>query len=174
MAEALFGVINPGAKLPLTVVRDEGQIPSFYNHKPSARRGYLFADKQALFPFGHGLSYTQFDIGQPRLARARVKRGDVAGVQVEIRNVGKRSGDEVVQLYVHDQIASVTRPVKLLKAFQRVTLAAGERRTLQFELGPDAFSFWNDEMQEVVEAGMVDIMVGPNSVDLKTATVEIV
>jgi beta-glucosidase len=174
MAEALFGVINPGAKLPLTVVRDEGQIPSFYNHKPSARRGYLFADKQALFPFGHGLSYTQFDIGQPRLARARVKRGDVAGVQVEIRNVGKRSGDEVVQLYVHDQIASVTRPVKLLKAFQRVTLAAGERRTLQFELGPDAFSFWNDEMQEVVEAGMFDIMVGPNSVDLKTATLEIV
>jgi beta-glucosidase len=174
MAEALFGIVNPGAKLPVTVIREEGQIPYFYNHKPSARRGYLFADKQPLFPFGHGLSYTRFEIGRPRLVQKRIRRGDVARVQVEIRNVGQRSGDEVVQLYVHDQLASVTRPVKLLQAFQRVTLAAGERRTLDFELGQDAFAFWNAEMQEVVEAGLFDIMVGGNSADLKTAVLEIV
>lgn len=173
MAEALFGIVNPGAKLPVTVVRDAGQIPFFYNHKPTARRGYLFADKTPLFPFGHGLSYTTFDIGSPRLSAAKIKAGDQVTVEVDVRNTGDRDGDEVVQLYVHDQVASVTRPVKLLQGFERVTLAAGERRTVNFSLGPDAFRFWNDEMQEVVEPGFFDIMVGPNSVALKTAILEI-
>lgn len=174
MAEALFGLVNPGAKLPVTVVRDAGQVPYFYNHKPSARRGYLFADKTPLFPFGHGLSYTRFEIGEPRLSSSRIVVGDTAELVVEVRNVGTRAGDEVVQVYVRDQLASVTRPVKLLKAFRRVTLAAGEIRELRFELGPGAFTFWNADMQEVIEPGMFDIMVGPNSVDLETAVLEVV
>jgi beta-glucosidase len=173
MAEALFGVVNPGAKLPLTVVRDAGQIPYYYNHKPTARRGYLFADKSPLFPFGHGLSYTTFEISEPRLSSARINLGDSVMVEVDVKNTGSRAGDEVVQLYVHDQVASVTRPVKLLKEFARVTLEPGERRTVGFSLGPDAFRFWNAEMQEVVEPGLFDILVGANSVDLKTAVLEI-
>jgi beta-glucosidase len=173
MAEALFGLVNPGAKLPVTVVRDAGQVPYFYNHKPSARRGYLFADKSPLFPFGHGLSYTSFEIGEPRLSSSRIVAGDIAELVVEVRNTGTRAGDEVVQVYVRDQLASVTRPVKLLKAFRRVTLAAGEIRELRFELGPGAFAFWNADMQEVIEPGLFDIMVGPNSVDLRSTVLEI-
>ena len=174
MAEALFGMINPGAKLPVTVIRDAGQIPSFYNHKPTARRGYLFADKSPLFPFGHGLSYTRFEIGEPRLAPRKLSAGETVEVTVDVANVGERSGDEVVQLYVHDQLATVTRPVKSLRGFRRVTLEPGERRTLRFELGADAFAFWNSRMEEVIEPGLFDIMVGPNSVDLKSTVLEIV
>src|SRR5690606_30612146 len=122
VAEALFGLTNPGAKLPVTVIRDEGQIPYFYNHKPSARRGYLFADASPLFPFGFGLSYTTFAISAPRLSTPRIGVAGTVTVEVDVRNTGQRAGDEVVQLYVHDQVASVTRAVKELKAFERVTL----------------------------------------------------
>ena len=99
---------------------------------------------------------------------------DTVTVEVEVANVGSRAGDEVVQLYVRDQVSSVTRPVLELKGFERVTLAAGERRTVRFELGPDAFALWNSAMREVVEPGLFDIKVGPNSADLKTAVLEIV
>lgn len=173
MAEALFGRINPGAKLPVTVVREVGQVPLFYDAKPSTGRGYLFADTAPLFAFGHGLSYTRFEIGAPRLSAPRIGVAGTVTVEVDVANVGARAGDEVVQLYVHDQVASVARPVKALKAFERVTLAAGERRTLRFVLGPEAFRFWNVAMQEVVEPGLFDISVGANSVDLKTVVLEI-
>ena len=173
IAEALFGDINPGAKLPVSVARDVGQLPVFYNKKPSAGRGYLFDTTAPLFPFGHGLSYTKFDVSAPRLSTARIGIAGTVEVAVDVHNVGQRAGDEVVQLYVHDQVASVTRPVKELKGFQRVTLAAGERRTVTFKLGPDAFAMWNLDMREVVEPGLFDIMAGPNSVDLKTAVLEI-
>lgn len=174
MAEALFGIINPGAKLPLTVVRDTGYIPYFYNHKPSSRRGYLFTDAAPLYPFGHGLSYTEFEIDSPRLSSQRIVAGDHVEVLVDVRNVGKRSGDEVVQLYIHDVLASVTQPVKVLKGFKRVTLKPGEQVTVHFNLGPETFSIWNAHMEEVIEAGEFTIMVGPNSVDLNTTTLEIV
>lgn len=174
MAQALFGNVNPGAKLPLTVVRDEGQIPFFYNHKPSARRGYLFADKSPLFAFGHGLSYTSFEIGAPVLSAARIPVSGHVDVSVDVRNTGERAGDEVVQLYVRDRIASVTRPVKLLKGFQRVSLAPGEQKTVTLRLGPDAFSFWNSAMKEVVEPGNFEILAGADSVHLQSAELEIV
>lgn len=174
IAEALFGEINPGAKLPVTVARDVGQVPIFYNRKPSSGRGYLFADAAPLFPFGHGLSYTSFEIGAPRLSQSRIASAANVTVEVDIANVGKRAGDEVVQIYVHDRVASVTRPIKELKQFARVSLAPGEKRTLRFTLGPDAFSLWNEDMREVVEPGLFDIMAGPNSVDLKSTTLEIV
>ncbi|MEC3911571.1 glycoside hydrolase family 3 N-terminal domain-containing protein [Sphingobium sp. CR2-8] len=174
MADILFGDVNPGAKLPVTVARDAGQVPIFYNRKPSARRGYLFADNAPLFPFGYGLSYTQFDIGKPRLSSARIGVGGTVTVQVEVRNVGNRAGDEVVQIYVHDQTASVTRPIKELKGFERVTLAPGETKTVRIDIGPDAFSLWNLDMKEVVEPGLFDIMVGPDSQNLQTITLEII
>lgn len=174
MAEALFGLTNPGAKLPLTVVRDAGYIPYYYNHKPTARRGYLFTDVAPLFPFGHGLSYTTFEIGSPRLSSNQIKTTDGVDVMVDIKNTGQRPGDEVVQIYIRDETASVTQPVKSLKSFKRINLQPGEQTTLNFKLVPEAFTIWNRDMQELVEPGEFTIMAGPNSVDLKTVTLKIV
>lgn len=170
LARALTGAVNPGAKLPLTVPRHVGQLPLFYNHKPSARRGYLFDDITPLFPFGFGLSYTCFEIGAPRLSSTRIAVGGSVVVSVEVANVGERAGDEVVQLYLRDRVASVTQPVKALKGFQRVTLAPGERRTLQFTLDAPALQLWDAHMRRVVEPGEFDVMVGPDSVQLKRVT----
>ncbi|MGP7795477.1 glycoside hydrolase family 3 N-terminal domain-containing protein [Sphingomonas sp. CLY1604] len=174
IAEALFGRVNPGAKLPVTVVRDVGQVPLYYNAKPSTGRGYLFAETAPLFPFGHGLSYTRFTIATPRLSSTRIGSAGTVIVETEATNTGAVAGDEVVQLYVHDRVASVTRPLRELKGFERVTLAPGETRTVRFTLGPEAFRFLDLAMREVVEPGMFDISVGPNSVDLQTVALEIV
>ena len=174
IAEALFGRINPGAKLPVSVVPHEGYIPYFYNHKPSARRGYLFADSKPLFPFGHGLRYTSFVLSAPRLSAARIRAGESVTVEVDVRNTGERAGDEVVQVYLRDRLASVAQPVKLLKGFQRLHLEPGEQRTVRITLGPEAFRIWNAEMQEVIEPGTFEIMSGPDSVQLKTVELEIV
>jgi beta-glucosidase len=174
LADALFGDVNPGGKLPVTIARSVGQLPVFYNAKPSARRGYLFDTTEPLFPFGWGLSYTMFTIAAPRVSPAEIRKDDTATISVEVRNTGQRAGDEVVQLYVHDKVSSVTRPTKELKGFQRVTLAPGERKTLTFTLGPEALRFWNADMQRVVEPGEFDVLVGPNSMDLKTATLTVV
>jgi len=173
MAEALFGDVNPGAKLPVTVVKDVGQVPFFYNHKPSAKRGYLFTETAPLYPFGFGLSYTTFTIGAPSLSAPRIGTAGNVTVSVDVTNTGQRAGDEVVQLYVHDQAASVTRPVMELRGFRRVTLKPGETRRIEFTLGPDDFSLWNEDMREVVEPGLFDILVGASSADLKTTTLEI-
>ena len=169
VADVLFGRANPGGKLPLTIARSVGQLPMFYNRKPSARRGYLFDTTSPLYPFGYGLSYTSFQVSAPRLARAAVARGDTVRIRVDVRNSGRRTGDEVVQLYLRDDFASVTRPVLELKRFQRVTLRPGERRTVTFELTPRDLEFWNVEMKRVVEPGTFTIFAGPNSVDLKSA-----
>ncbi|MEA3541010.1 MAG: glycoside hydrolase family 3 N-terminal domain-containing protein [Pseudomonadota bacterium] len=174
MADILFGDVNPGAKMPVTVARDAGQVPVFYNRKPSARRGYVFEEISPLFPFGYGLSYTRFDIGKPRLSSQRIGVGGAVTVEVDVRNAGDRAGDEVIQLYVRDQTASVTRPIKELKGFERITLAPGEARTVRIALKPDAFALWNLDMEEVVEPGLFDIMVGPDSENLQTITLEII
>jgi len=173
VADVLFGDVNPGGKLPVTIPRSVGQLPSFYDVKPSARRGYLFDTVAPLFPFGFGLSYTTFEVGAPRLSSDRIGVDGSVTVTVPVRNTGSRAGDETVQVYVHQQVGSVTRPIKELKAFRRVTLAPGESRTLSFILTPASFRMWNIAMQRVVEAGAFDIMVGPNSVDLKTAVLRI-
>lgn len=173
MADALFGDINPGAKLPVTIVRDAGQIPFFYNHKPSARRGYLFDDAAPLFPFGHGLSYTSFTVRAPTLSAATIARDGSVIVSVEVANTGARAGDEVVQLYVRHLDASVTQPVLALKGFERITLAPGERRMVRFTLEPKAFRIWNVAMKEVVETGRVEIMVGNSSATLQSAILTI-
>jgi beta-glucosidase len=173
VADVLFGDVNPGGKLPVTIPRSVGQLPSFYDVKPSARRGYLFDTVAPLYPFGWGLSYSTFEVGEPHLSSERIGRDGSVTVSVSVRNTGSRAGDETVQVYVHQQVGSVTRPIKALKAFQRVTLALNESRTLSFVLSREAFQMWNVAMQRVVEPGAFDIMVGANSVDLKTAVLTI-
>ena len=174
MAEALLGDINPGAKLPVTVVRNAGQVPFFYNHKPSARRGYLFDDESPLFPFGHGLSYTRFSVSAPRTAKTHYGADETIPVTVEVTNIGTRAGSEVVQLYITREDVSVTRPVLELKAFERVELAPGESRSLRFAIEPRQLAFWNREMKEVNEPGPVTLSSGPGSNALKSILVEIV
>ncbi|MDG2529440.1 glycoside hydrolase family 3 N-terminal domain-containing protein [Caulobacter endophyticus] len=169
-ADVLFGRANPGGKLPVSIARDVGQLPIYYNRKPTARRGYLFDRATSpLYPFGFGLSYTRFEIAAPRLSKARIGQGESTTVSVEVTNTGKVAGDEVVQLYVHDEAASVTRPVLELKHFKRVTLAPGEKKTVSFEVKPSDLWMWNLAMKRVVEPGDFSILVGPNSVDLKSA-----
>jgi len=165
MAEALFGDINPGGKLPITIPRSVGHIPAYYNHKPAARRGYLFDDVTPLYAFGFGLSYTQFQFGRPRLKRSVIGKDESTAVRVDVTNTGPRAGDEVVQMYIRDKVSSVTRPVKELKGFQRITLAPGETRTVSLEITPEHLAFYDIDMKHVVEPGEFEIMVGNSSRD---------
>ncbi len=173
MADVLFGDVNPGGKLPVTIARSVGQLPMFYNYKPSAHRGYLFATTDPLFPFGYGLSYSSFDVGAPRLSASTIAVDGAVTVSVPVRNTSTRAGDETLQIYVRDVVSSVTRPIKELKAFRRVTLAAGEARVVDFKLDEQAFRMWNDKMQRVVEPGDFEIMAGPDSAHLKSVTLTI-
>jgi beta-glucosidase len=173
VADLLFGRANPGGKLPVTIARDTGQLPMFYNRKPSSRRGYIDGTTTPLYPFGYGLSYTRFEISAPRLSKARIAVNGSTRVEVEVRNTGKLRGDEVVQLYIRDDVSSVTRPLLELKGFQRVTLEPGEQRTLGFDIKPSDLWFYNAEMKRVVEPGTFSIFAGPNSVDLKKATLTV-
>ncbi len=164
VAEVLFGEANPGGKLPITFPRSVGQIPAYYYHKPSARRGYLLSEIKPLFPFGHGLSYTTFAYGEPRLDQAAIRPGQTATLTVEVTNTGERAGDEVVQLYIRDVLSErVTRPVKLLKGFQRITLQPGETRAVSFPVGPEQLQFLGEDMRPVVEPGEFILMVGGSS-----------
>lgn len=172
-ADILFGRANPGGKLPVTIARSVGQLPVYYNHKPTARRGYLGGETKPLYPFGYGLSYTTFEISAPVLAKATIGTSDSVDVSVEVTNTGKVAGDEVVQLYVRDDFSSVTRPVKELKGFKRITLEPGQKQAVTFTLKPSDLQFYNMDMQRVVEPGTFTISAGPNSVDLKSATLTV-
>ncbi|MGF6272635.1 beta-glucosidase [Massilia sp. UYP11] len=173
VADLLFGRASPGGKLPVSIARDPGQLPMYYNRKPSTRRGYIDGVTTPLYPFGFGLSYTRFEISAPTLAPARIGVDGRTRVRVEVRNVGNRRGDEVVQLYIRDDVSSVTRPLLELKGFQRVTLEPGETRSLGFDIGPGDLWFFDTGMQRVVEPGTFSIFVGPNSVELKKATLTV-
>lgn len=173
MADVLLGKVNPGGKLPVTIARDVGQLPLVYNHKPSALRGYLEGTTEPLYPFGYGISYTTFEIGEPMLSAVSVPADGSATVSVSVTNTGAREGDEVVQLYIRDVISSVTRPVKELRGFKRVRLAPGASETVTFTLGEKDFRFWDKNMQRVVEPGEFVIMAGPNSRDLKSVTLTV-
>ncbi|HEY9283029.1 MAG TPA: glycoside hydrolase family 3 N-terminal domain-containing protein [Pyrinomonadaceae bacterium] len=174
VADVLFGDYNPAGKLPVSFPRSVGQLPIYYNHKPTARRGYLYANKEPLFPFGHGLSYTTFEYANLRVAPAQIGPAGRAEVSVTVRNTGRRAGDEVVQLYIRDLVSSVTRPVKELKDFRRVSLAPGETKTVTFTITPDKLSFLDINMNRTVEPGAFDIMVGTSSVKFQTARLEVV
>lgn len=173
LAAVLMGDVNPGGKLPVTLPRSVGQLPMFYNHKPTAHRGYLFDTVEPLYPFGYGLSYTTFDLSPPRLSAASIPTDGSVTVSVDVTNTGKAAGDEVVQLYIRDKVSSVTQPVKELKGFKRITLKPGEKQTVELTLTPKSFRLWNDRMERVVEPGEIDIMTGANSVDLQTVTLTI-
>jgi beta-glucosidase len=166
VADVLFGDYNPGGKLPITVPRSVGQLPDYYYQKPSAKRGFLGTSIKPLFPFGWGLSYTNFKYDNLRLAPNAIGPQGTTAVSVDVTNTGKVAGAEVAQLYIHDEVSSVTRPIKELRGFHRVTLDPGKTETITFTLGPDELSFLDREMHRVVEPGSFDIMVGGNSVDL--------
>ena len=172
VAEIIFGKINPSGKLPLTVARTVGQLKMFYNHKHSMYfRDYAMQTNKPLYSFGFGLSYTKFDISKPKLNSSKFKKG-VLSVSVNVKNIGEISGDEVVQLYISDNYSSITRPVKELKAYQRVSLKPGESKEIVFELNESAFAYYDSEMNYIVEAGDFDVLVGNSSrdEDLKNAT----
>jgi beta-glucosidase len=184
VADVLFGDHNPSGKLPVTFPRTVGQVPIYYNHKSTGRppdpdqtdtSKYLDVDWTPLYPFGHGLSYTTFGYGEPRLSRTAMGPADTLTVEVAVTNTGGRAGAEVVQLYVRDDHASVTRPVMELRGFEKIELAPGESRTVSFRLGPEELSFYDQRMQRVVEPGSFTVFVGGSSADTREArfTVEV-
>ncbi|PYS74693.1 MAG: beta-glucosidase BglX [Acidobacteria bacterium] len=182
IADVLFGDINPGGKLPVTFPRTIGQVPMYYNHKSTGRpptdqkytSKYLDVPVTPLYPFGYGLSYTQFKFGPPQLSASSITPDGQLTVTVEVENVGSRAGDEVVQLYIRDQASSVTRAIKELKGFERITLRPGEKRRVQFVLKPEHLGFYNRDMRFVVEPGEFKVMVGPNSEELLETSFEVV
>jgi beta-glucosidase len=173
-ANVLFGDVNPGGKLPITFPHSVGDLPDYYNHKPSANRSYAFSTRQPLFPFGYGLSYTTFKFENLRIEPKEIQPGGTAKVNVDVSNTGSREGDEVPQMYIHQKIASVTRPIMELKGFQRTTLKPGEKKTVEFTITPETLAMLNADMHRVVEPGEFEVMVGPSSTQTSTVTLTVV
>jgi beta-glucosidase len=168
VAEVLFGDANPGGRLPITFPIAEGQLPLYYDHKPTGRGDdYWDLTGQPLFPFGYGLSYTAFDYSGLSIEPAAIAAADSAVVRCRVRNVGGVTGDEVVQLYLRDDLASVPRPVLQLEGFQRVHLAPGEEREVVFRLGPEQLRLLNRNLHWVVEPGTFRVLVGGSSRDIR-------
>jgi beta-glucosidase len=172
-AQVIFGDTDPGGKLPITFPHSVGDLPDFYNHKPSDNRSYAFSTREPLFPFGYGVSYTSFRFDNLRVEPKQIHIGGTARVSVDITNTGQREGDEVPQLYIHQEIADVTRPVKQLAAFDRITLKPGEKRTVEFTVTPDMLSMLNIDMHRVVEPGDFELMVGPSSASTSTVKLSV-
>ncbi len=173
IADALFGDVNPGGKLPMTFPRTVGQVPIYYNHKNTGRpfdpknrftTGYIDLPNTPLFPFGHGLSYTTFTLAGLELSASSITADGRLSVRVDVENAGLREGDEVVQLYLRARASSLTRPVRELKGFERVRLGPGEKRRLSFALGRDEIGFVNASGRLVVEPGRFEVYVGTSSV----------
>jgi beta-glucosidase len=182
VADVVFGKVNPGGKLPVTFPRTVGQVPIYYNHENTGRppdannkytSKYLDVPWTPLYPFGHGLSYTEFKLSSLRLSQTRIRPDGRLLVSVDVENVGSRAGDEVVQLYIRDVVASVTRPVQELKGFQRVTLGPGEKRTVQFALASEHLGLLDREMKWVVEPGLFKVRVGTSSEGGREASFEV-
>jgi beta-glucosidase len=168
VADVLFGDYNPAGRLPVTFPVHEAQLPLVYNHKPTGRGDdYYNLSGLPLFPFGYGLSYTTFEYSDPALNKRTIAPGETATVSCMVKNTGKADGDEVVQLYITDKLASVARPVMELKGFQRVLLKAGESRQIIFSITPGMLSMLNAEMKSVIEPGAFTIMIGASSRDIR-------
>jgi len=173
VADVLFGKVNPGGKLPVSFPRVLGQVPIYYNHEPTGRpcdptqkytsryRDLPFCDP--LYAFGYGLSYTTFSVSNLRLNRKAVGRNGQVLASVDVRNTGSRAGDEVVQLYLHDPVASISQPVRRLRGFQRVTLPPGASTTVSFTLDRSDFGFYDNSGRFVVEPGRIDLYAGSSS-----------
>lgn len=182
IADILFGDVNPSGKLPVTFPRLTGQVPIYYNHLNTGRppdanqrynSKYIDAPWTPQFPFGFGLSYTQFKISNVAINATQIRPDGTIRVTADVENTGTRAGDEVVQLYIRDVAASIARPVKELKGFQRVGLQPGQKRTVEFVLGPEHLGFYNHDMKFVVEPGQFRVMVGSNSQDVIEKTFEV-
>jgi beta-glucosidase len=182
VAAVLFGDVNPSGKLPSSFPRNVGQVPLYYNHKSTGRppsetnhysSKYMDVAWTPLYPFGHGLSYTTFAYDAPRLSATKLGPTDTLTVRVNVRNTGKRAGDEVVQLYLRDDVASFTRPVEALRGFARITLAAGASRELSFTLDQEDFALLDATWQRVVEPGTFTVFVGGSSAQLQSASFSI-
>ncbi|MFA9402086.1 MAG: glycoside hydrolase family 3 N-terminal domain-containing protein [Anaerolineales bacterium] len=172
VADILFGKVNPGGKLPLTFPRSVGQVPINYNHKPSGMRSnwyvdYIDEEVTPLYPFGHGLSYTTFDYSELRISPAQVTSGERVDISLKITNTGSVTGDEVVQLYICDEFASMPRPVKELKGFVRLTLDPGETKLVTFDLLIDQVAFYDAELNLILEPGRIVAMLGSSSRDIR-------
>ncbi len=173
VADVLFGDVNPSGKLPVTFPRSVGQVPLYYSHLNTGRpftldrwhTGYIDLSNAPLYPFGFGLSYTRFEYSNVTVNSDKLPAKGELKASVDVKNVGDRTGDEIVQLYVHDDVATVARPVKELKAFRRITLAPGESRRVEFVLTADQLAFWNGDMKLAVEPGAYTLFIGPNSAD---------
>ncbi|MGQ1783663.1 beta-xylosidase [Saccharicrinis sp. GN24d3] len=180
VANVIFGDVNPGGKLTMSFPRSVGQVPVTYLERPdfigSGKGLYRFSDKSPLFAFGYGLSYTTFEYGTPRLVKSAIKVGDATTVSVDVTNTGKRAGDEVVQMYVRDDYASVGRYLKMLKGFERINLKPGETKTVEFELNPENLAVLTQDMKKVVEPGTFTISIGTSSrtEDLKTVKLRVI
>lgn len=173
IADILFGDYNPAGKLPITVPRNVGQLPDYYYQKPSAKREYVGTTTLPLFPFGWGLSYSTFKYSNVQAAANSIGVLGQTTVSVDVTNTSSIRGDEVVQLYIRQEFSSVTRPVKELRGFRRISLQPGETQTVKFTLGPDELSYLNRDMLRVVEPGIFKIMAGGNSVDLIETTLAV-
>ncbi|MBK9096666.1 MAG: glycoside hydrolase family 3 C-terminal domain-containing protein [bacterium] len=183
IAEVLFGDYNPSGKLPVTFPRSVGQIPIYYYQKITGRpieeedkftSKYIDSPNTPLYPFGFGLSYTDFSYKNISVDKTKINKTDSFTVSVELSNTGKYEGEEVAQLYIQDEVAGVTRPVKQLKGFQKINLKPGETRKMSFTISPDMLSFLNKDLRQVIEPGKFNVMIGGNSVDLITTSFEVV
>jgi beta-glucosidase len=173
VAAVLFGDVSPAGRLPVTVPRSVGTLPAYYNYKPSARRPYLFEDPGPLWPFGFGLTYAAFRYEGLSVSPSRIPPGGQVAVSVTVTNTSARASDEVVQLYIHDTVSSVTRPVEELRGFRRIRLGAGESKRVTMNLGPAELSFYDQAMHKVVEPGVFEVMVGGSSADVQHASFEV-
>lgn len=172
IAGVLFGDINPGGKLPVSIPRSVGQVPIFYNHKPSGMRSNIYGDYISekvtpLFSFGHGLSYTSFSYSDLVIARKQAGIDETIDISLSLTNTGKRAGDEVIQLYICDEYASLPRPVKELKGFARVTLQPGESRSITFHLPVNQLAFYDEDLRLILEPGRIRVMLGSSSEDIR-------
>ncbi len=179
VANLLFGEVSPGGKLPFTWPRTVGQVPMVYSHTVSHQpenQGMRYWDEEStpLFPFGHGLSYGRFEYANLAVDRSGVAASETVSVSVDVTNAGDREADEVVQLYIHQRHGSASRPVRELKGFQRVTLAAGESRALQFPVGPAERRYWNAAARDwVTDSSTFDVWVGGDSTAQLSTTFEV-
>lgn len=168
IADVLFGDYNPGAKLPITFPQSVGQVPLYYDHKPTGRGDdYVDLSGSPQFPFGFGLSYTRFEYSNLKVTPSTIPASGNVTIEVDVRNAGTRKGDEVVQLYLHDGPRTVTRPVKELKGFRRIALEPNEKKTVSFSLNAADLSLLDERLNSVVKAGSVEVLVGSSSGDIR-------
>jgi len=174
-AEVLFGDISPSGKLTITFPKSVGQLPLYYNHKPQAHYlDYLTLDSKPLYPFGYGLSYTTFSYGEIKLSSREITKDGSLVASIDITNTGAMDADEIVQLYIRDCVASVTRPVMELKDFMRISLKKGVTETVHFVINKSKLAFWNIDMHYIVEPGEFELMIGRSSVDFQSVKITVV